>query len=163
MTYSPALVAASQAISEGNTKDVARLWTDVLAEIPLFAGIPKRHVKKIAGLAREARFHPGSSIVRKGAPGDDFFVIIDGEASVHRSSELPPIPLGPGAYFGEMSLIDGSERSASVVADTEMLCLRLSRVPFAKMLKNEPEIAIAMLREFAGRIRRLQEEPIPVL
>jgi len=158
MTYSPALVAASTAISEGSAKDMARLWTDVLAELPLFAGVPKRHVRKIAGLGRQARFHPGSSIVRKGTPGDDFFVIIDGEASVHRSHDLPPIPIGPGAYFGEMSLIDGSERSASVLADTEMLCLRLSRVPFGKMLKSEPEIAIAMLREFAGRIRRLQEE-----
>lgn len=157
MPYSPALAAASKALAQGKPPD-SRLWADVLGSVPLFSGVPKRHVRRVAGLAREARFQPGTAIVRQGAPGNDFFVIVDGEASVLRGSTMPPIPIGPGAYFGEMSLIDGSERSATVVADTEMLCLRLSRTPFLKLLKGEPELAISMLQEFAGRIRRLQEE-----
>lgn len=135
---------------------MARLWADVLAETPLFAGVSNRHVRKVAGVATEARFAQGSTVVRKGARGDDFFLVIDGEASVLRSSELEPLRIGPGDYFGEMSLIDGAERSATVIAETDMLCLRLSRVPFTRMLKGEPDIAIAILREFAGRIRRLQ-------
>lgn len=157
MTYSPAIATANQAIANGKSRD-ARLWANVLADVPLFSGMSKRHIRHVAGLAREARYQPGSAIVVQGAPGNDFFIVIDGEASVLRGSTLPPISIGPGAYFGEMSLIDGSDRSATVVADTEMLCLRISRTPFLKMLKGEPELAIAMLKEFAGRIRRLQEE-----
>lgn len=130
----------------------------MLEELPLFAAVPKRHVRKIAALTREARFSPGTAIVRKGERGDDFYVILDGEASIVRGSGLPAIKIGPGAYFGEMSLLDGGERSATVIADTDMLCLRLSRTPFLKMLKGEPEITLGMLRELAARIRALQAQ-----
>jgi len=131
-------------------------WSAVLQDLPLFSTVPKRHLKKIAALTREARFSPGTAIVRKGERGDDFFVILDGEASIVRGSGLPPITLGQGAHFGEMSLIDGGERSATVVAKTEMHCLRLSRTPFLKMLKGEPEITLGLLQELTARIRELQ-------
>ena len=55
-----------------------------------------------------------------------------------------------------MALIDGGTRSTSVLADTDVLCLRLSRAPFQKMLKSEPEVSVALLKEFARRIRELQ-------
>ena len=83
-------------------------------------------------------------------------MIVDGRAAVLRPGGKRAISIGPGAYFGEMSLLDGGERSATVVAETELLCLRLSRTPFTKMLKSEPEIAVAMLREFARRLREAQ-------
>jgi len=136
--------------------DTARAWGAVLQDLPLFSTVPKRHVRKISALTREARFSAGTSIVRKGERGEDFFVILDGEASIVRGSGLPPITIGSGAYFGEMSLIDGGERTATVVAKTDMLCLRLSRAPFLKMLKSEPEITLGLLRELTARLRELQ-------
>ena len=137
-----------------------KLWADVLEDVPLFAGLPKRQVRKIAKLAHEARFRRGTSIVRAGQRGNDFFVIIDGSATVvpTRGSR---VSIGPGDYFGEMSLIDGGERSATVSAESDMLCLRLSRVPFMKMLKGEPEIALALLRTLSERVRRLQAQLEP--
>ena len=131
-------------------------WADVLQELPLFAGVPKRHVRKIAGLAREARYRRGTTIVQAGTRGSDFFVIVDGAATVLRPGGLPAISIGPGAYFGEMSLLDGGERSATVQAASDMVCLRLSGGPFMKMVRSEPQIAVALLRELAGRVRTLQ-------
>jgi CRP-like cAMP-binding protein len=64
--------------------------------------------------------------------------------------------LGPGDYFGEIALIDGAERTATVVARTDVRCLRLGTAPFLKMLKSEPEIAILILKQLAARIRELQ-------
>ena len=136
--------------------DVAKTWARVLAELPLFAGVPKRHLRRIASLGQEARFARGSQIVRAGEPGNGFFLILQGAASIVRPSGLPSIPIGVGSYFGEMALIDGGPRSATVVADTDVLCLRLSRAPFQRMLKDEPEVSIALLKEFARRIRELQ-------
>jgi CRP-like cAMP-binding protein len=151
-----AALAVSKAQAGSHPGDMSKLWADVLRELPLFAGVSGRHVRKIAGLAREARFREGSAIVRAGERGESFFVIIDGKASVRRPGGRRAVRIGPGDYFGEMSLIDGGERSATVVADTEMLCLRLSRTPFTKMLKSEPEISIALLRELTRRLREAE-------
>jgi len=147
-----AAVAASKALSGARPGDPARLWAPVLQELPLFAGVPKRHVRKIAGVATEARFGAGSRIVRQGEPGNAFFVVLDGEASVVRPG-LPSISLGPGDSFGEMALLDGGPRSATVVAKTDVLCLRLARAAFTKMLKSEPEIALALLAELSRKLR----------
>jgi CRP-like cAMP-binding protein len=145
----------TEALSSTKRKDPARLWAGVLQEIPIFSGVPKRHVKKIAALTREVRYQAGSTIVRAGEPGDDFFVVLDGTAAVRRRG-LASLPLGPGSYFGEMALIDGKPRSASVVAETNLLCLRLSRKDFLRVLRSEPEVDLALLRHLAGRIRELQ-------
>lgn len=157
MARPPAAMAISQTLENPRRGDRGKLWANVLQELPLFAGVPKRHVKKIAALTRETRYRPGSAIVREGRRGDDFYVVLDGTVSVVRPHGLPPIQLGPGSYFGEMALIDGEARSASVVADTEVLCLRLSRAPFLRVLRSEPEVAVALLRQLAARIRDLQE------
>ncbi len=131
-------------------------WAGVLQEIPLFAGVPRRQVRKIASLTSESRFRPGTAIVKAGDRGSDFFVVLEGTASVVRPHGLPSISIGPGSYFGEIALIDGDVRSATVLAETDVLCLRLSRAPFLRMLKQEPEIALALLRQLAGRVRELQ-------
>jgi CRP-like cAMP-binding protein len=128
----------------------------VLKGMPLFSDVPKRHVKKIASLTREVRFGPNSAIVRQGDRGDAFFVILEGSAAVIRSGGLPAIQLGPGDYFGEIALIDGAERTATVRAQTEVFCLLLPGRAFMKMVRSEPEIAVALLRQLAGRVRDLQ-------
>src|SRR5207248_1496887 len=123
-----------------------RLWAEVLAEVPLFAGVPTRVVRKIAGLGSAARFEAKTPIVRAGDSGEAFYVILSGRAEVRRGRGRATAEIGPGAYFGEMALLDGAPRSATVFATSETVCLMLARKPFVKMLKDEPAVAFALLR-----------------
>lgn len=151
--------AAGRAAAEIPSSQTARLWADVLGEVPLFAGVPTRQVRKIAGLGVVARFDPEAPIVRAGDPGEAFYVILSGRAGVRRGRGRATAEIGPGAYFGEMALLDGAPRSATVIAKSETVCLLLARKPFAKILKNEPAVAFALLRTLAARVRELEASP----
>jgi CRP/FNR family transcriptional regulator, cyclic AMP receptor protein len=133
----------------------ARLWSNVLATVPLFAGLSRRHLNKVASAGRIARFHHQTAIVRAGEPGDTFYVVLDGEVSVRRPAG-PELTRGIGSFFGEISLLDGGPRSATVVARGPVVCLALSQARFAKVLRAEPAIAVAMLKELAERLRTAQ-------
>jgi CRP/FNR family transcriptional regulator, cyclic AMP receptor protein len=127
-------------------------WLATLAQVPLFEGLPKRHLRRIAKLARIRRFAPGSTMVRTGDPGRSFYVLLDGNAKVIRV-DARSRRLGPGDYFGEMALLDDSPRSAGVVADGEVLALTIDRPGFTKLVRAEPALAHALLRTLAARLR----------
>lgn len=132
---------------------VGRTWRSYdLAEIPLFAGLGRRHLNKVAALGRIRRFREGATIVAAGEPGDALYVLLDGEVSVQRR-RLPAITRGIGSFFGEMALLDGGPRSATVVAHGSAVCLTISRSGFQKLLRKEPTISAALLRELATRLR----------
>jgi CRP/FNR family transcriptional regulator, cyclic AMP receptor protein len=130
-------------------------WANVLAGVPLFAGLSRRHLRQVAGTGRIARFDNATAIVRAGEPGDTFFVVLDGEVVVGRRG-LPKISLGMGSYFGEMALLDGGPRSATVTASGPVTCLTIKRPRFLKLLRSEPAISVALLGELAGRLRAVQ-------
>jgi CRP/FNR family transcriptional regulator, cyclic AMP receptor protein len=130
-------------------------WTNVLADVPLLAGLSRRHLRRVAGTGRIVRFHNATAIVTAGEPGDAFYVIIDGEVSVRRRG-LSALSLGTGSFFGEMALLDGGARTATVIAKGPVACLAITRTRFLKLLRDEPTIAIALLGEVAGRLRTLQ-------
>jgi CRP/FNR family transcriptional regulator, cyclic AMP receptor protein len=127
-------------------------WLATLAEVPLFEGLPKRHLRRIAKLARIRRFAPGSTMVRTGDPGRSFYVLLDGKAKVIRVDGRSR-RLGTGDYFGEMALLDDAPRSAAVVADGEVLALTIDRPGFTKLVRAEPALAHALLRTLAARLR----------
>jgi CRP-like cAMP-binding protein len=127
-------------------------WLDTLAEVQLFEGLSKRHLRRIAKLARIRRFAPGSVMVRAGDAGRTFYVLLDGSAKVNRTGRRP-LHLGVGAFFGEMALIDDSPRSADVVAEGDVLALTIDRPGFTKLLRAEPALAQALLRTLAARLR----------
>jgi CRP-like cAMP-binding protein len=131
----------------------------VLGEVPLFTGLPTRYVRKIASLGIVARFDANTPIVNAGDPGEAFYVILSGRAKVRRGRGRAAADLGPGAYFGEMALVDGAPRSATIVAETETACLVLARKPFAKILKDEPAVALRLLRGLAARVREVEASP----
>ena len=149
--------AFGRVAGEPPPSETARLWADVLGKVPLFAGVPARQVRKIASLGSVARFDASESIVSAGDPGEAFYVILSGRAKVRRGRVTAD--LGPGAYFGEMALVDGAPRSATIVAKTETACLMLTRKRFAKILRDEPAVALALLRTLAARVRELEASP----
>ena len=138
--------------SEGGR--MSRAWLDVLVDVPLLAGLSRRNLGKVAALGRTKRFPARTSIVTAGTNADAFYVILDGRATVRAGQRR--IPLVTGDYFGEMALLDGGVRSASVVADTEVLVMAIPRKGFLKLLESEPKIAISIMGTLAHRIRQLQ-------
>ena len=127
-------------------------WLNALEEVPLFEGLSKRHVRRVAKLARVRRFAAGSTLVRSGDSGRSFFVLLDGTAKVVRPGARAR-RLGMGDYFGEMALLDGAPRSADVIAEQEVLALTIDRSGFSKLLNSEPALAQALLRTLAARLR----------
>lgn len=147
--------AAARAALSAPTHDPSRVghdWLDILAELPLFEGLSKRHLRRIAKLARTRRFAPGSAMVRSGDPGRAFYVLLDGSAKVSGTGGRPR-RLAAGDYFGEMALLDDAPRSASVVAEGEVLALTIDRPGFTKLVRAEPALAQALLRTLAARLR----------
>lgn len=133
---------------------MSRGLVDVLAGVPLFAGLSRRHLTRIAGLASTKRYAGGSALVKSGAPGESVFVILDGRAGVRAGARR--ITLGIGDFFGEMSLLDGEPRSATVTAQTDVLVMMIPRRKFLKLLEKEPRIAIAVMATLSRRVRALQ-------
>jgi len=149
--------AGAIARNPGRSREATRAWADVLSEIPLFTHVSKRHIRKLAGEGTVVRFQPGSAIVRVRQTGDAFFVVLDGKCAVERVRGGGRVSLGVGAYFGEMALLDGGPRSATVVAETESTCLRLGRNAFLRFLRSEPTVSLAILRALAERIRDAED------
>jgi CRP-like cAMP-binding protein len=131
-------------------------WVPVLADVPLFRNLSRRHLKRVASLARMRRYGPGTSIVRAGDAGSAFFVLLDGTARVVTSKGRVR-RLGSGDFFGEMALLDDSPRSANVVADGEVLTMTISRSAFGKLLRSEPTLSHELLRTLAARLRAAEK------
>ena len=129
---------------------------DALAQVPLFSGLAPRHVKRLADLTEEQRYMEGSRVVREGDIGDTFYVILEGEAKVMSRTGRVVNRLRPGDFFGEISLLDGGPRTASVVANTPLTMLALPRGAFLRMLRQEREIAVKLLGYAATMLRRLE-------
>ena len=132
-------------------------WVNVLETVPLFAGLSKRHLRRIARMATRADIPQHTVIVSPDRESDSFFVILDGEAEVATPAGTH-IRLGPGRFFGEMALLDSSPRTATVSAATQMQVMRISKRRFGQMLEAEPKVSLAIMRELAARVRRLEGE-----
>ncbi len=132
-------------------------WLPVLARVPLFASLSKHHLRHVADLAELKRYKHGAQIVRAGAEGNAFFVILDGSAEVitpagHRHT------LKAGDYFGELALLDGAPRAATVQASSSLATAKISRTAFQRLLKEEPAIGVGLAQGLVAIIRDLQEE-----
>lgn len=132
--------------------DDARGWTNVLAEVPLFAPLGARQRRKVASLARIRRFADGAPIIRRGEAGDALHVVLDGAVSVARPDRRPRT-LGVGSVLGELALLDGGPRTATVTAKGELVTLTIPAARFRKLLRAEPALAVAIAEELARRLR----------
>lgn len=125
---------------------------DSLREVPLFADLAPRDLKRLADSMQEMSFAAGKQVVAEGKGGVGFFVILDGTARVSQGGEQRGM-LSAGDYFGEMALIDGNDRTASVHADSELRCAAMTTWNFRPFVKDHPEIAWALLTALVKRVR----------
>lgn len=123
-----------------------------LSTIPLFAHLSARQLRKLVRSVVEHRYEPGTEVVREGGRTATLFVVLEGSATVVRGDRTIS-RRGPGEYFGEISLIDGRPRAASVIAETPMRCLVLEQDSLRALLKSEPPVAWALLESLASRLR----------
>ena len=130
-----------------------------LASAPLFADIPKRHLRAIAKLTAVPSFEPDSTIVKEGSTGSLFFVILEGSAKVLQGGKAIG-RLRPGDYFGEISLLDPGPRTATVVAVERTTCLNLAGADFRDILAREPKLALNVMRVLARRVRNTQRSKV---
>jgi len=128
----------------------------LLAAARLFEGVDAEGMDRIAAVAVEVEFPADHVIARQGEIGTGFFVIVDGEVRVVRDGDTIAT-LGPGDFFGELSVLDGRPRVAQVVADGPTTCLALASWDFEAVLLAEPRVSLSILRSLAGRLRDLTE------
>jgi CRP/FNR family transcriptional regulator, cyclic AMP receptor protein len=129
-----------------------RDWADVLAALPLFSKMGKRQVRRVAKLASIRDYEPGASIVQVGETGNSFYVLLEGHARVAGRTRA----LRPGDFFGEMALLDGGPRSATITAETTVRAIRLPRRAFLKAVEEDPRMALAIMAALSERVRRVE-------
>ncbi len=129
---------------------MARGSADTLRRVPLFAGLDDRELQQIAGGMQERRVSAGDTVVEQGRGGAGFFVIDEGEAEVTVDGASRGT-LGPGDYFGEIALLTGSERTATVTAKTDLVVLGMTPWDFRPLVESNSGIAWKLLTSMAER------------
>jgi pyruvate,water dikinase len=123
-----------------------------LQRVELFAGMDRRQSEQIARLLKERRFAKGETVIMEGSGGAAFFIIESGEASVS-SKGVNLATLGRGQYFGEVALIDGGPRSATVTAATDLVCYALTFWEFRPLVERNGTIGWRLLQALAKQLR----------
>ena len=125
---------------------------EVLRGTDLFAGVGSRGLKNIARQAKVVQHAAGAEIAQEGGGAAGFHVIVAGTASVNVKGRARP-ELGPGDYFGEIALVDGKPRSATVVAKSPLTTVALVSWDFRPILSDEPGVALGLLKVMCARLR----------
>jgi CRP-like cAMP-binding protein len=126
--------------------------TESLRRVPLFAGLDRKELELLARLAKEQHYEPGATIVKSGASGHGLYIIKEGNVSVIRDGQKVA-SMGPGQFFGEISVLDGGPRTADVKADTETICMTLISWEIKPLLMDNAAITYKMLLEMVKRLR----------
>ncbi len=135
---------SAKASSDAPEKVLRPQLLSALEQAPLFQALPRKHRHAIATLARYFSYEDGETIVREGYPGDAFYILLEGEARVQRDGREHPVH--PGDHFGELSLLDGAPRMATVVASGPTVAACVGRDAFQKLLHDEPTFAPGLLK-----------------
>jgi len=126
--------------------------TEHLLRIPLFAGCSTRDLDRLARATDEVTLSMGTALTRQGDIGREAFVLLSGTAEVQRDGATVA-ELGPGAVIGELALLDGGPRTATVVATTDVGVIVLNRPAFNAVLDEIPTLAHQLLVTLAHRLR----------
>lgn len=149
-----------QPTSRPRTQGARRSLEDRMAALsrtPIFAGLPKRHLKALAKESGHQHFPAGKVLVAEGQVGSVFYAIVEGTTRVSRGGRTVK-RLGPGDFFGEMSILTKSPRSASVTADTPVECVTLPASGLRSVLLTESKICFQMLTTIAERLEEMDRK-----
>jgi CRP/FNR family transcriptional regulator, cyclic AMP receptor protein len=131
---------------------MARPSTETIARVPLFSGLEKRDLERIADSFKERNYAAGDTIAGEGQGGAGFFIIGEGNAKVTVHGE-DRAKLGPGDYFGEIALIDEGARTATVTADTDMKTYAMTFWEFRPIVETDSRIAWKLVQALAHKLR----------
>jgi CRP/FNR family cyclic AMP-dependent transcriptional regulator len=132
---------------------------DLLRLVPRFNGMTDRSFEAVANLASEADYVTGDDLVRQGDPGEAFIIIVSGRARVNRDGKTLR-ELGPGDFLGEISLIDGSPRTATVTALDPIHAFTVHRQGFLDLIDRLPVFRLEVLNALTERIRASVADPL---
>jgi CRP-like cAMP-binding protein len=125
---------------------------DALRNVPLFAGLDDDELGGVAVLFKERHFSAGETLIKEGADGAAFFLVVSGEATVAvRGAERAR--LGPGDHFGEIALIDEDVRSATITAATDLRCYGLTLWEFRPLVVKNGEVGWKLMQSLARKLR----------
>jgi len=133
--------------------------SEQLRGVQLFSACTDKELAQIARACDEVAVDPQAVVVEEGTAGEDFYLIVTGEAEVSRGGR-PVATVGPGQYFGELSLLDESPRNATVTARTPMTLITLRRREFSAVLDSWPGVAHKLLQQMARRLRQADEQSV---
>jgi CRP/FNR family cyclic AMP-dependent transcriptional regulator len=126
--------------------------TDLLRTIPLFSSCSRSELNHIAAIVKEVEFPAGRTICKEGQSGVGLHVIVEGETKIQIGGRTRR-RLGSGAFFGEIAVLDGGPRTATVIAETPVRTLSIPSWSFKATLKSQPSLALKMLEETCRRLR----------
>ncbi len=125
---------------------------EMLGGVGLFSGLTKRELQRVVGTMREVAHPAGRTIVRQGASAHAFHLIVDGEATVSINGRRRR-RLGPGDFFGELAIIDGGTRSATITSDTPIDELVIDGATFRGLLKADGKLALRVAAHLVSMVR----------
>lgn len=126
-----------------------------LRNVPFFEGLTPEDLDRLARIGRKRQFAAGESIVVEGQIGGGLFIILSGSASLQAGGKTHT--LGPGQFFGEMALLAGKPRSATVTAAEPVEAMTLETMYFRPFLIKNPSVAVTILEVVAERLREVQD------
>ncbi len=135
---------------------MARPSTQTIGAVPLFSALAPRELGRVADAFKERRYAAGDTVAAEGQKGAGFFVISEGTAKVTVGGE-PRGELGPGDYFGEIALIDEGARTATLVAETDMVCYGMTFWEFKPVVEADGRIAWKLLQALAAKLRAAEQ------
>src|SRR5919204_1289441 len=125
--------------------------TDLIAKVPLFAGLSKTELRQVASIADEIDLPEGKVLMREGERGREFYVLLDGEAEVSRRGKKVATRRA-GEFFGEIALVSSLPRTATVTTRASVRALVIRDVEFRALLQRTPAIALKVLNAVADRL-----------
>lgn len=127
-----------------------------LSHVLLLAGSTRRQLRAVARIAEVRERPAGTVLTRAGEPGDEFFLLLDGRVGVEVSGRKRG-KIGPGDVFGEMSLLDGGPRTATITAETAVRLLVIRRRDFTLLLNKAPDLTRHLLVVLSRRLRQAEQ------
>ena len=126
-----------------------------LERTPLFAGLDREHLEDVLSVGQRVSYQPGQSIVERGDPGDAMYVVVSGAAEVDVGGRYHRLERGD--FFGEMAVLAGKPREATVKAVEPVEALGIPADEFQAFLLENPQIALGMLQSLVERLREVQD------